>query len=118
MMTISDEIFHGLLLSLAGFLFAMALTPFYTHFAYKYKFWKKQKTTTVDGKELPVTDIIPTTMTKEGDQMVINLKGGADSKKFTIEMTNAFMANFGDPTKVYNILTKTVVVDNYTPNGV
>ena len=71
-----------------------------------------------NGKELPVTDIIPTTMTKEGDQMVINLKGGADSKKFTIEMTNAFMANFGDPTKVYNILTKTVVVDNYTPNGV
>ncbi len=54
MMTISDEVFHGLLLSLAGFLFAMVLTPFYTHFAYKYKFWKKQKTTTVDGKELPV----------------------------------------------------------------
>ncbi len=53
-MTISDEVFHGLLLALAGFLFSMALTPFYTHFAYKYKFWKKQKTTTVDGKELPV----------------------------------------------------------------
>jgi len=54
MMTISDEIFHGFLLALAGFLFAMALTPFYTHFAYKYKFWKKQKTETVDGKDLPV----------------------------------------------------------------
>lgn len=54
MMTISDEVFHGFLLALAGFLFAMALTPFYTHFAYKYKFWKKQKTTTVDGKDLPV----------------------------------------------------------------
>ena len=54
MMTIGDEVFHGLLLSLAGFLFAMALTPFYTHFAYKYKFWKKQKTETVDGKDLPV----------------------------------------------------------------
>ena len=53
-MTIGDEVFHGLLLSLAGFLFAMALTPFYTHFAYKYKFWKKQKTETVDGKDLPV----------------------------------------------------------------
>ena len=52
--TISDEIFHGFLLALAGFLFSMALTPFYTHFAYKYKFWKKQKTTTVDGKDLPV----------------------------------------------------------------
>ena len=53
-MVISDEIFHGFLLALAGFLFAMALTPFYTHFAYKYKFWKKQKTETVDGKDLPV----------------------------------------------------------------
>ena len=54
MMTISDEVFHGFLLALAGFLFSMALTPFYTHFAYKYKFWKKQKTETVDGKDLPV----------------------------------------------------------------
>ena len=54
MMVISSEIFHGFLLALAGFLFSMALTPFYTHFAYKYKFWKKQKTETVDGKDLPV----------------------------------------------------------------
>ena len=53
-MTINDEIFYGLLLSLAGFLFSMVLTPFYTHFAYKYKFWKKQKKTTVDGQALPV----------------------------------------------------------------
>ena len=54
MVEISSEVFHGLLLSLAGFLFSMALTPFYTHFAYKYKFWKKQKTETVDGKDLPI----------------------------------------------------------------
>lgn len=53
-MQISDEMFYGLLLALAGFLFSMILTPFYTHFAYKYKFWKKQKKTTVDGKDLPV----------------------------------------------------------------
>ena len=53
-MSINDEIFYGLLLALAGFLFSMALTPFYTHFAYKYKFWKKQKKTTVDGKALPI----------------------------------------------------------------
>ena len=53
-MGIKDEIFYGLLLALAGFLFSMVLTPFYTHFAYKYKFWKKQKKTTVDGKDLPV----------------------------------------------------------------
>ena len=53
-MTLNDELFQGLLLALAGFLFSMALTPFYTHFAYKYKFWKKQKQTTVDGKDLPI----------------------------------------------------------------
>ena len=53
-MTLNDEIFYGLLLALGGFLFSMVLTPFYTHFAYKYKFWKKQKKTTVDGKALPV----------------------------------------------------------------
>ena len=54
MINISDEMFYGLILALAGFLFSMVLTPFYTHFAYKYKFWKKQKKTTVDGKALPV----------------------------------------------------------------
>ena len=53
-MTLNDEVFYGLLLALGGFLFSMVLTPFYTHFAYKYKFWKKQKKTTVDGKALPV----------------------------------------------------------------
>ena len=53
-MNTNDEMFYGLLLTLAGFLFSMFLTPIYTHFAYKYHFWKKQKQTTVDGKELPV----------------------------------------------------------------
>lgn len=53
-MSINDEIFYGLLLALGGLLLSMVLTPFYTHFAYKYKFWKKQKKTTVDGKDLPV----------------------------------------------------------------
>lgn len=53
-MKIDDEMLYGLLLALASFLFAMALTPLYTHLAYKYKFWKKQKKTTVDGGSLPV----------------------------------------------------------------
>lgn len=53
-MSINDEVFYGLLLALAGFLFSMLLTPFYTHIAYKYKFWKKQKKTTVDGEALPI----------------------------------------------------------------
>ena len=50
----SGEMFYGLLLSLGSFLLAMFLTPIYTHFAYKYKFWKKQKKTAIDGKALPV----------------------------------------------------------------
>lgn len=51
---INEEVFYGLLLALAGFLLSMVLTPIYTYFAYKYKFWKKQKKTTVDGEALPV----------------------------------------------------------------
>lgn len=51
---INEEMFYGLLLALGSFLVSMALTPFYTHFAYKYHFWKKQKKTTVDGKALPI----------------------------------------------------------------
>lgn len=51
---IDQEVFYGLLLAVTGFLLSMLLTPIYTYFAYKYKFWKKQKQTTVDGQPLPV----------------------------------------------------------------
>ena len=51
---ISDELFYGLILALGAFLLAMFLTPVYTYFAYKYKFWKKQKKTTLTGEKLPV----------------------------------------------------------------
>lgn len=51
---LSSEAFYGLILALGAFLLAMFLTPIYTHFAYKYKFWKKQKKTTVQGDSLPV----------------------------------------------------------------
>lgn len=51
---IKNEMFFGLILALAGFLFSMFLTPIYTHFAYKYKWWKKQKKTTADGCALPI----------------------------------------------------------------
>ncbi len=53
-MSINDEMFYGLLLALTAFLLSMLLTPVYTYVAYKYKFWKKQKKTTVDGEALPV----------------------------------------------------------------
>ncbi|MCL2280854.1 phospho-N-acetylmuramoyl-pentapeptide-transferase [Candidatus Saccharibacteria bacterium] len=37
-----------------AFVIAMILTPIYTYFAYKYKFWKKQKTVAFDGRKLTV----------------------------------------------------------------
>lgn len=51
---INDEMFYGLIMAIICFILSMSLTPIYTHFAYKYKFWKKQKQSTVDGKSLPV----------------------------------------------------------------
>jgi phospho-N-acetylmuramoyl-pentapeptide-transferase len=33
---------------------AMFLTPIYTFFAYRYKFWKRQRSTSTDGKKLEV----------------------------------------------------------------
>lgn len=53
-MTINDEAFYGFMLAFGTFVLSMLLTPVYTHFAYKYKFWKKQKKTTVTGETLPI----------------------------------------------------------------
>lgn len=41
-------------LSVGAFLLAMLLTPVYTYFAYRYKFWKKQRTTSTTGEKLEV----------------------------------------------------------------
>lgn len=40
--------------ALTSFVLAMALTPIYTYFAYKYKFWKKQRSAAVTGEKLTV----------------------------------------------------------------
>lgn len=42
------------LLSVASFCLAMLLTPVYTFVAYRYKFWKKQRTTSTTGEQLEV----------------------------------------------------------------
>jgi len=42
------------MLSVGAFLLAMILTPVYTYFAYRYKFWKKQRTTSTLGEKLEV----------------------------------------------------------------
>ncbi len=41
-------------LSVIAFIIAMLLTPIYTFFAYRYKFWKKQRTTSTTGEVLEV----------------------------------------------------------------
>jgi phospho-N-acetylmuramoyl-pentapeptide-transferase len=41
-------------LSVLAFIIAMLLTPIYTFFAYRYKFWKKQRTTSTTGEILEV----------------------------------------------------------------
>jgi phospho-N-acetylmuramoyl-pentapeptide-transferase len=42
------------LLSALAFVLAMLLTPVYTYLAYRYKFWKKQRTTSTTGEVLEV----------------------------------------------------------------
>lgn len=42
------------LIGLAALVLSMILTPIYTFFAYKYHFWKRQKTVALDGQKLTV----------------------------------------------------------------
>ncbi|MES2876283.1 MAG: phospho-N-acetylmuramoyl-pentapeptide-transferase [Patescibacteria group bacterium] len=42
------------LISVGAFLLAMMLTPFYTYLAYRYRFWKKQRSTSTNGELLEV----------------------------------------------------------------
>ena len=51
---LTTELTGTFILSVGAFLLAMALTPVYTHLAYKYKFWKKQRTTSTTGEKLTV----------------------------------------------------------------
>lgn len=52
--SLTPDLIQAAILSVGAFLFAMMLTPVYTYFAYKYGFWKKQRTTSTDGKKLEV----------------------------------------------------------------
>ena len=52
--TISDYIQSSFSLAFGTMIIAFVLTPFYTHIAYKYKFWKKQRETTATGEKLTV----------------------------------------------------------------
>ncbi len=49
-----DDITHLFLISVGAFLLAMMLTPIYTYLAYRYRFWKKQRSTSTNGEVLQV----------------------------------------------------------------
>ena len=51
---LTQELSTTFLLSVGAFLFAMLLTPLYTYVAYRYKFWKKQRTNSTTGEALTV----------------------------------------------------------------
>lgn len=51
---ITNEMIHLGVLSLAAFLLAMFLTPLYTFLAYRYKFWKRQRSASTTGEQLTV----------------------------------------------------------------
>lgn len=51
---LASNLGHVVLLSVCAFVVAMLLTPIYTYMAYKYRFWKKQRTTSTTGEILEV----------------------------------------------------------------
>lgn len=51
---LTNDLTGTFILSVAAFMLAMLLTPIYTFIAYKYKFWKKQRTNSTTGEKLTV----------------------------------------------------------------
>ena len=51
---LNDAMMRTVILSVLSFAVAMMLTPVYTFVAYRYKFWKKQRTSSTTGEALKV----------------------------------------------------------------
>ena len=51
---ITGELVKIFALSVGSFVLAMALTPLYTFIAYRYRFWKQQRSTSTTGEQLSV----------------------------------------------------------------
>ena len=51
---LTNELARTFVLSVGAFLLAMFLTPIYTFVAYRFKFWKKQRTASITGEALTV----------------------------------------------------------------
>lgn len=52
--SLSNDFVRSFILSVAAFIFAMALTPIYTFIAYRFRFWKRQRTSSTTGEALTV----------------------------------------------------------------
>jgi phospho-N-acetylmuramoyl-pentapeptide-transferase len=52
--TFTTDLNATFMLSVGAFLLSMALTPIYTYFAYRFKFWKHQRSTSTLGEALQV----------------------------------------------------------------
>lgn len=51
---LTDSLIQTTLLSIGAFVLSMLLTPVYTYYAYRYRFWKRQRTTSTTGEALEV----------------------------------------------------------------
>lgn len=51
---LNDAMMRTFILSVIAFVIAMALTPVYTFVAYRYKFWKRQRTASTTGEALKI----------------------------------------------------------------
>jgi phospho-N-acetylmuramoyl-pentapeptide-transferase len=54
LINLAHELTSPFILSVAAFMLAMFLTPMYTFLAYRYKFWKKQRSTSTTGEKLEI----------------------------------------------------------------
>jgi phospho-N-acetylmuramoyl-pentapeptide-transferase len=54
LLELTHELSGTFLLSVGAFLLAMLLTPLYTYLAYRFRFWKKQRSTSTTGEKLEV----------------------------------------------------------------
>lgn len=52
--SLTNGLTETFLLSVGAFLLAMLLTPLYTFVAYRYRFWKKQRSTSTTGEKLEI----------------------------------------------------------------
>ena len=62
------------------------------------------------GKEVQVDYLTPVTETKEGDGLIIGLKGGMEAKSFTVEFNSLAFAMF-PPDSLYKFTNPVVTVD-------